>query len=53
MPPAKTARDDNRPIPAAAAAVKATADKARQMLEDLEAGWLWKLLTIRPKPPQS
>jgi hypothetical protein len=40
-----------RPIPDAAAAVRAAAELASQMLRDLQNGWLWKLLTIIPKPP--
>jgi hypothetical protein len=39
-----------RPIQDAADEVAAVAAAARKMLEDLQAGWLWKLLTITPTP---
>jgi hypothetical protein len=38
-----------RPIPEAADEVAATAITARAMLDQLQAGWLWQLLTIPPK----
>ena len=40
-----------RPLPAAADEVAETAATAREMLEELKAGWLWQLLTIKAKEP--
>lgn len=36
----------DRPIAEAALAVEETAKHALAMLQELQAGWLWKLLTI-------
>jgi len=40
----------DRPIPNAADQVAAVAAKAEAMLDELRAGWLWKLLTAPPTP---
>ena len=37
----------DRPIQAAANAVRETAEQAKAMLAQLQAGWLWQIL-IRP-----
>lgn len=39
-----------RPIQNAADEVAATAVAARAMLDEIKAGWLWRILTIQPKP---
>lgn len=39
----------DRPIQDAGAAVQAAAEQARAMLIELQAGWLWQLLTIKTK----
>jgi len=43
------AKEVDRPIPDAADAVATTAAKALEMLKQLQAGWLWRLLTLPPK----
>jgi hypothetical protein len=40
----------DRPIGEAAAAIEATAEKAKEMLEQIQASKIWALLTAR-KPP--
>lgn len=40
----------DRPIPDAADAVAAVAAHADALLSQLQAGWLWKILTIIPTP---
>jgi hypothetical protein len=42
-------RQKARPLPDAADAVAAAAAQASAMLKELQAGWLWRLLTI-PQP---
>ena len=42
-----------RPIPDAADAVAAVAAHAHAMLSKLEAGWLWKILTIPTTPKEA
>ncbi len=40
----------SRPIPDAANEFQQLAADARTMLADFQAGWLWKLLTIKTHP---
>jgi len=40
----------DKPVMNAAKAVQDTAEHALLMLKELQAGWLWRLLTIEPKP---
>lgn len=40
----------DRPLADAAAEVQALAADARAILADLKTGWLWALLTIKPRP---
>lgn len=41
-----------RPVGDAADAVHLTAIKALNMLQELQAGWLWQLLTRKPTTPK-